>query len=392
MRIKKLIIDKADRLYQMPPELHSLMAEERSSLLRKLDVIDLASFAWPPQLDPELAPSLESIRPASKERLENLKEELVSWLAANQQVRLSGTKDLFIGGRISSLMLSLALAYIDTGDVAFVPDLGVPLYRRVVLACGGEAVGYSVSQKHNWTPKFDRINGGLGRVARVLFLNSPHNPTGTELAESDLTGLVKTAGRENILIVNDAAYQTISARKPVSLLSIEGGKKVGVEVYSFSYQFGLPWLPFGFVAGNPEVINGLKAAAALTPAYIPDYYVDLAIRAIRQYPAEGLKSARALFNQTSAEAQNFLELLSLDTAGAATIPFVWTRIQQRRNSTTLARLLYRRYRIRISPGNSFGENGQGFLRFSLTPGPKAYAEACARIKSRPKLLSAGSAQ
>jgi LL-diaminopimelate aminotransferase len=389
MRIKKLIIDKADRLYQIPPEVRAHLSDERrNALLRRQDLIDLASLTWPAHLDSAWAPSPANIRPASAELIENLKEELLSWLAANQQVRLASTKEIFIGGRISSLLYNLALAYIDTGDVAFVPDLGVPQYRRVVVACGGEAVGYGISHKHNWTPRFDRIAGGLGRVARVLFLNSPHNPTGTELSDSELADLVRQAAKENILIINDAAYQAIPTRRPVSLLSVEGGRKVGVEVYSFSYQFGLPWLPFGFVAGNHEVIAGLKTAATLNPAYIPEYYVDLAFRAIRKYPSEGLRAVRSLCTKTAAEADKLLEMLSLENVGTSTIPFLWARVQRRRNAGVLARLLYRRYRLLIAPGNSFGENGQGFLRFSLTAGPKAYEEACARIRSHPGLMRA----
>ncbi len=386
MPIKRLIIDKADRLYQLPPELLAVVAaDERRPMLRRLDAIDLASFTWPPQIEPDYLPNPEGIRPASTERLNNLKEELIAWLAAQHQVRLT-TRELFIGGRVSSLMFGLALAYVETGDVAFVPDLGLPLYRKVVIAAGGEPVGYSVSAKNNWSPKFDRLNTGLGRVARLLFLNTPHNPTGAELSEKELADLVWKVGRENILVVNDAAYQSISGRKPASLLAVEGGKRVGVEVHSFSYQFGLPWLPFGFVAGNREIITGLKTAAALTPAYIPDYYIDLALPAIRQYPGQALRNTRSLINQTAAEAENLFRLLSLENAGAGTVPFAWARIERRRNASTMARLLHRRFRVLVVPGNGFGENGQGYLRFSLTTGPKAYVEAYTRLEKRLKHL------
>ncbi len=53
--------------------------------------------------------------------------------------------------------------------------------------------------KNNWRPDFERINTRMGRVARLLFLNSPHNPTGAELSEKELANLVWLAGKENTL-------------------------------------------------------------------------------------------------------------------------------------------------------------------------------------------------
>ncbi len=390
MLVKKVVIDRANRLYQLPPEILSFVPEEsKRVILKRTDLLDLASFQWPVEFTAHDTLSMASLKPASKERLNNLKEEIVAWMAATHQVKLSGTHEVFIGNGISSTLFHLALAFVDQGDLTFVPDIGIPLYRKVTIACGGEPVGYAISSKNGWQPNFARVNTQLGRVARLLFLNSPHNPTGSELGEKELAELIWTAGRENILIVNDAAYQAVSGRKPISLLAVQAGRKVSVELYSFSYQFGLPPMPFGFAVGNRDVIAGIRTASSLFPVRIPDYFVDLALRGMRQASSEGLKTARSLFQQTQAEASNLLSVLSLESEGEATIPFIWARIDRRSHAATLARLLYRRSRILVAPGTSFGEKGEGYLRFALTTGPKAYADAAARVQKRLKLLRAG---
>jgi LL-diaminopimelate aminotransferase len=384
--IKKVVVDKADRLYQMPLDIDSLLPSRQGKLIRRPDAIDLATFNWPLSFNADFAVEPHSLNPASRERLGNLREELAAWFAKHHQVKLHPEKEIFIGGSISSLAFALALANIDNGDLAFVPDLGMPLYRKVIIACGGEAVGYSVSPKNNWLPEFERIGTRMGQVARLLFLNSPHNPTGAELSEKELANLVWLAGKENTLIANDAAYQSVPSRLPLSLLSVEGGKRVGIEFHSFSYTFGLPPLPFGFAVGNRDAISGIEAAGGLTRTDIPDYFVDLALRNIRQYPSESLKFVRNQFLQTSAEAAALMNLLSLDVGGYATVPYLWARIERRRSATSLARLLYRRARVLTVPGTVFGENGQGFLRFSLTATPQNYEDACIRIKKRITLL------
>lgn len=385
MLVKKVVIDKANRLYQLPPDIQSFVpAEPRRSLVRKTEVLDLASFTWPAGDERDLLEGQTGLQPASRERLNNLKEELAGWFHTYHGAKIEPAKEIFIGGGISSLMFTIALAFIDNGDIAFVPELGIPLYRRVTTACGGEAVSYSLSSKNDWLPDFERVHTRLGRVAGILFLNSPHNPTGGELSEKNMADLVWLAGRENIIVVNDAAYAAISGRKQVSLMSINGGNKIGVEIYSFAYHFGLPAMPFGFVVGNREIVSGVKLASRLVPSFIPDSYVDLALRGIRQFPNDLLKETRAAMARNSAEGAKLLNILGLEKAGFDTVPFIWAKIERRRQAATATALLYRRSRILAVPGTAFGDTGEGFLRFSLTVPPASYSAAVQRLRRKRK--------
>ncbi len=388
MALKKVVVDKANRIYQLAPDLFSFTHDKtRRGLIKKTELIDIGRFNWP--VKPEDSPvGSKSLAPAGPEKIDQLKDALIEWFAAHHKAKIVSPKEIFIGGRISSLMFSIALAFIDNGDIVFVPELGLPLYRRVTMACGGEAIGYGVSGKSNWMPEFDRISTRLGRVARLLFVNSPHNPTGATLDQRDLENLVWMASQENITLVNDAAYQSISERTPASLMSIEGARHVGVEVYSFSYLFGLPPIPFGFVVGNRDVISGLQAVSALLPQYIPEQYVEMALAAMRNYPTAALSACRKQFDQSASEATKLLELLSLEKSGYDTTPFIWTRIERRRHALTLANLLYRRSRVLTAPGTAFGENGEGYLRLSLTAPPAVYREAHDRISRKIRLFRA----
>jgi aspartate/methionine/tyrosine aminotransferase len=234
-------------------------------------------------------------------------------------------------------------------------------------------------------PQFDRLNTGLGRVARLLFLNSPHNPTGAELTEKDLAELIWLAGRENILLVNDAAYAGLLHRPPASLLAIKGSKRAGVELYSFSYLFGLPRLPFGFAVGNRELISGLKRVASL----MPTRFIDLAIDGIRKFPSAPLTSLRDRVKAAAASADRLASALRLETAGHPGVPYLWARIDRRTSSATFARSLLKRSRLVVAPGAGFGENGEGYVRFSLLAGAERFDEAAGRIEKR-KILRARS--
>ena len=383
MTVKKIVLEKANRLYQLPPELLTFVpSDQRRRLLRRADMVDLATFGWPVAFADFDRSSSLSLQPINDNRIDELKEAIAAWVSAQHGTRIVADKEVFVGGSISTLLHTLSLAFIDHGDLAFVPDLGLPAYRRAVVASGGEPVTYTISAKSGWQPEFDRITTRLGRVARILFLNSPHNPTGAELSQQEMENLVWNASRENLLVVNDAAYQSIPDRPPVSLLSVAGGKKVGVELYSFSYQFGLPWLPFGFVVGNREVIAALELSSRLCPAALPAGFADMIFDAIRKYPSTRLRDVRQYLSRTADSAGRLAEQLGLSKTGYRTTPYLWYQIESRRQSVAFARQLFRKYRLLVVPGSDFGESGEGFVRLSLTAGEKAFADAAERLKKR----------
>lgn len=390
MRIKRVLVDRATRLHQSPPDiLSTLQSERRVTLVRRADLIDLGSFTWPIMFDEEQTPRTDRLRQASGTDFERLKEAIVDWMARYHGVKLNNTKEIYIGGSLPNLMLSTCMAFLDPGDIAFVPELAIPMYRRVIIASGGEPVSFTVSHKESWLPRFDRLQSRLGTVARLLLLNSPHNPTGVRLAEKQFAELIWLAARENIIIVNDASLQSLCGSQPVSILAVEGGAKVGIELYSLSHLLGLPDLPFGFAVGNRDVIAGLYAISQTLPTHIPAYWVDLAVETFHKLPSRPLAEVRRLFEQSSAKAEKVLENLGLERVSQSDIPFIWAKITRRRSSLATARLLYRRGRVLVAPGSAFGVSGEGYLRFSLTAKPTDYQKAAGRLKTRMKLLSGG---
>ena len=387
MPAKKVVIEKADRIYQLPPPLFTTLPKEKEkTLLKKTDILNFSRFSWPVQPDEELTLNADSLKPASGAKRDSLKSELADWFEKHHGVQLDPDKELYIGSGVRNLILNIGLAFIDRGELAFVPELGHPHYKRTVAACGGDTVSYRVSAKSDWLPDFSTVTSPIGRIARMLFLNSPHNPSGAVLNGKELNKLAAMASKENVIIINDAAYQSLSDAQPPSLLSVKGGTKIGAEVYSFSYMFGLPSLPFGFVAGHSEIINGLTQIASLSPQPALNLFCDLALEAIRKFPNQSLKSMRRQISNSRAEAMKLFDLLELEPSGYNFVPFMWGRIAGRRSSVVAAKILYHGGKIAALPGSEFGESGEGYLRFSLTAPPETYVKAIQRIKKRQRLF------
>lgn len=386
--IKKILIDKANRTYQLPPDIFSFLPDnDKPSLIKKTELIDLGKFNWNVPYDEELDINPTALQTAPISKIQQLKESIADWIYEQHKVRINPKKEIFIGSGISQILFSTALAFIDPGDVVFVPELGLPLYRKVTTAAGGETVSYSVSSKNDWKPSFRKLSTRVGHVSRLLFLNTPHNPTGCTLNQNELELLISVASKENIAIINDAAYQSVAGQQNTSLVGTKNGKRIGMEVYSFSYQFGLPQLPFGFAVGSKEMIEGLSQTSTLFPNHIPEYYVDLALEGVRKFPSENITVLKKELLKSKAEAEKLFELLNIESNSSNILPFIWGQLSKRKSANKFAIQLFRKYRILTVPGTVFGNNGEGFIRLSLTAPPSDYQQAYSRIKKKLSLLN-----
>lgn len=376
---KKVILDKADRLYHYPLDLEEYFPKWiKRKPERKLPRVDLGHFRWPVQSG-YASTEAGAFRQAGDEELNKLKVLIAEWYKSEFNISVDPDREVYLGQGIRRILCDLCLAFIEDGDIVLCPEPGIPFYKRQVITAGGVPITYQISEKTNFKPSYKQLTTKLGRAAKIIMINNPHNPLGTVLDHSDLSELVRIASLENLFIVVDAAYSSLSEEKYIPLLGIRGGKKVALEMYSFSYTFGLPYIPFGFAIGSPEAIHGLKLIHHATGIYIPSFWIDLARQEIEDYPSEDLRKVRKDINQARVEAVHMADKFGWRYIGGKSAPFIWTKNPGRRHSSEYANILLRRKNILVLPGNAFGETGEGYTRLSLTASPDDYRVAVERM-------------
>jgi len=379
--IKKVVLDKADRLYHFPFDLEECLPKRTLKTGEKrIPIIDLARFIWP--VDAGDSISGPSLAMADTDDMQRLKDTLADWLTTEMGIRVDPRKEIYIGQGIHRILLDLFMAYIEYGDIVICPEPGMPFYRRMAIAVGGVPVTYPITSHSQYKPSFAKLTSNLGKAAKILILNNPSNPFGTMLDETDLDELARIASRQNLFIVNDAAYCSLAEEKFQSLRSIPGGEKIGLEIFSFPYTFGMPYLPFGFAVARPEIIGGLVNMRRTLGITLPKIWIDTAIEAITSYPGNGLKKVRKLISQSRLEAAHLIEKMEWKKVGNRSCPFIWVKIPERKNAATYAATLQRRRKILTLPGTAFGEIGEGYIRLSLTAGPENYKEAVQRLSKK----------
>ncbi len=150
----------------------------------------------------------------------------------------------------------LPSAFINPGDVALMTVPGYPVFGTHTAWHGGEVYNIPLLKENNFLPDLKAIPDDIVKRAKVLVINYPNNPTGANATESFYRDVVDFARKNQVIIIQDAAYAALTYEtKPLSFLSVPGAKEVGIEIHSLSKAFNMTGWRMAFVAGNQLVVN-----------------------------------------------------------------------------------------------------------------------------------------
>ncbi len=143
------------------------------------------------------------------------------------------------------------VAFIDEGDYALITSPGYPVLGAHTEWMGGKIYPLPLTENNSFLPDLDSIPQNVLDRAKILYLNYPNNPTGAVATREFYKKVVQFAKENNIFVIADAAYGDLQfVGDPLSFLSIEGAKEVGVEVHSLSKAFNMTGWRLAFVVGN----------------------------------------------------------------------------------------------------------------------------------------------
>jgi LL-diaminopimelate aminotransferase len=147
--------------------------------------------------------------------------------------------------------------FINPGDVTLMTVPGYPIMGTHTRWYGGTVVDITLLEKDGFLPDLDSVPADVKKRAKLLYLNYPNNPTGAGATKAFFEKVVRFARENGVIVVHDAAYAALTyGSKPLSFLSVDGAKDVGVEIHSLSKAYNMTGWRLAFVAGNERVIAG----------------------------------------------------------------------------------------------------------------------------------------
>jgi aspartate/methionine/tyrosine aminotransferase len=315
----------------------------------------------------------------SYQGLPELRDEIANFYKNRYKVSLSGqTEVLPLLGSKEGIM-HISMAFLNKGDQVLVPNPGYPSYAAVANLVEAEPILYDLSEDNNWLPDFialERLD--LSKV-KIMWINYPHMPTGTNAPNKFYDEVIAFGKRHNILIVNDNPYSFVLNEKPISIMRYKDAKEVCLELNSLSKTFNMAGWRVGMLVGNYDYLNAvLKVKSNMDSGM---FY------GIQKGAIEALKcsdmwfvSLNSVYEQRRELIWKLADALNCTYDEDASGMFIWAKLPPHIKSEEYTDLILKEHSVFVAPGTVFGSNGEGFIRFSLCASEEVIKEAIARVK------------
>ncbi len=324
----------------------------------------------------DAVPAMSSYPAASGQP--ELRAACARWLGRRFGVTADPERHVLPANGTKEAVFLLHLAVLGRGANAkrtvVVPTPAYPVYESGVLFAGGEFHGVPLRSEDGW--RFDpaRVPDAVWAKTALLWLNSPHNPTGATLSLDELARIAELARRFGFWVAADEAYAEVYFdERPHSML--EAGFENVLALHTLSKRSAMTGYRSGFLCGDERLIDALRAFRPNVGVATPDFVQAAAIAAWNDDAHPDAQRARY-----AEKRRLFLEYFAARgwKVEASTASFyLWIAAPGGDDVKFVERLLG--VGIVAMPGSFMGPGGEGFVRFALVPTPEECREAVRRL-------------
>ncbi len=381
------MVELASRIRQLPPYLFAEIDRLKEEVIKRgVDVIDLGVG------DPDIPTPNEIVEAAKKalEKPENhrypsyvgmyeFRRAVSDWYKRRFGVELDPDTEVvsLIGSKEG--IAHLPLAYIESGDYALVPDPGYPVYPVAVMFAGGEVYKMPLLGENDFLPRLDAIDRDVLKKTKLMYIGYPNNPTSAVATYEFYRKVVELAKEFDFIVASDNAYSEVSfdGYKPISFLEVEGAKEIGIEFHSLSKTFNMTGWRIGFAVGNKDVIAALGKVKTNIDSGIFQAVQEAGIYALDN--AERLNGKiMEIFQKRRDRMAEALKRAGFEFKKPLATFYFWVKVPEDFTSAEFTKKLLQEKGIVVTPGNGFGDAGEGYFRISITNG--RIEEAVRRIE------------
>jgi aminotransferase len=288
---------------------------------------------------------------------------------------------IITAGACEALTASM-LALMDPGDEILVPSPFFTAYSDGAIIANVNLVEVPLLMKNKFSLKAGDIRKRITERTKVLLVNTPHNPTGSVVAEEDLREIAELAKEKDLIVISDETYdQFVFSGKHVSIASFDGMKERTLVVNSASKTFSMTGWRIGYIMGPADMLKYINKVHQNLSTCATSFAQAGAVEAYKN-SENFVKDMRDEFYRRSKLVYNSLKDLPgiklIEPQGAF---YVLINIEDlKMDETEFCNYILDEAGIAIVPGSSFGTYGKGFVRMVYAVSYELIEEAMERFK------------
>jgi aspartate/methionine/tyrosine aminotransferase len=273
------------------------------------------------------------------------------------------------------------LALVDQGDEVIYPNPGFPAYESMIRFAGGVPVPIPLLENRAFSFDLDLLRAKINARTKLLILNSPQNPTGGVIPREDIAAIAEMVRGRDLMVLSDEIYTRIwYEERPVSIASLPGMAKQTIILDGFSKTYAMTGWRMGYGVMPEWMVEAVNKLMVNSNSCTASFSQRAGIAALAG-PQDEVERMIAEFRRRRDAFCAGLNSIpgfrcALPCGAFYAFPNVCgTGIPAR----DLAGRLLREAGVACLSGTSFGEFGDGYIRFSYAASYKSLMEAVHRI-------------
>lgn len=274
------------------------------------------------------------------------------------------------------------MALLEEGDEVIYPNPGFPIYESMIRFLGATPVPMPLVEDRGFSFDLDRFKDSLTDKTKMVILNSPQNPTGGVIPAEDIKVIAELVRERDLVVLSDEIYSRIYYdEKPFSIASLPGMQEKTIILDGFSKIYAM---------------TGWRLGYGVMPTWLVDPVNKLMVNSnsctASMVQRAGLAALTGPQDAPLAMVAEFRKRRDAFIAGLNTIPGFRCPIPQGafyafpniegtgRTSKQLADELLYEAGVACLNGGSFGQFGNGYVRFSYANSLENLMEAVDRMR------------
>ena len=277
------------------------------------------------------------------------------------------TDEIFVSSGASDELGDI-LDLFDKSSSALVIEPAYPAYVDANIIAGREIKHLHATEQDGFAPYPDE-----NIKADIIYICSPNNPTGAVFTKEKLEKWVEYAVKNGSVILFDAAYEAFIEEDniPHSIYEIEGAKTCAIEICSLSKTAGFTGTRVGYTVVPKALIrkgmslNDMWVRNRTTKTNGISYILQKGAAAV--FTDEGQREINEnikVYKNNAGVLMKALDDAGVWYCGGKNAPYIWMRCPNNMTSWEFFDYLLKEIQVVGTPGVGFGENGDGYFRFT----------------------------
>ena len=283
------------------------------------------------------------------------------------------------GGKPIMFFVLLALA--EHGDEVLYPNPGFPIYESMINFSGAEAVPMPLREDRDFTVDVDEVAEQITPATKLIIINSPNNPCGSVMSREELRALAELAVERDVLVLADEIYSRfLYEGEHHSITAFPGMAERTIILDGFSKTFAMTGWRLGYGVMPLELVEPISRLVTNSVSCTASFTQMAAIEALDgpQDDAHGMVAEFKRRRDLIVNGLNAIPGIRCPMPKGAF--YVFPNVEGTGlSSAEFADRLLQEAGVACLSGESFGEYGKGYVRFSFANSAENIQKALERI-------------